>query len=1097
MVREISEWLERLRLGQYAKSFAENDVDRDLLFELSEDDLIKLGVTSLGHRKRLFKEIAALREEARSGPDSAPRTQDDAERRQLTVMFCDLVGSTELSGRLDPEDLRDVLRRYQAAVTTAVTRYGGHVGQYLGDGVLVYFGWPHAFEDQAHRAVAAALDSIANVKQVTVDGDTRLNARVGIASGPVVIGEFIDYTGQDVQAVTGKTPNLAARLQGLADPGQVVIDVHTRQLVGTAFRMEDRGEQRLKGFNRPVSVWQVVGQSQVDSRFVAAQSGRPSRLIGRNRELTQLRRRWVQARQSKGQTVLLSGEAGIGKSRIVQAFCDGIAEEQNRQFSCQCSPLHTNSAFHPVIRLLERLSEFGPDDDGETRLDKVEALLDRAAMPRDANAPLLAALLSLPGGDRYPDLSLSASQIRERTIELLVSLLVELGRRSPVVFLLEDAHWIDPTTETLIGAAMERIADAPVLLLITHRPDFVPPWPEGPRVTRLDLHKLTQEQGGELVRAVGGDALDDRTVTQILDRADGVPLFIEELTKALLESDGDRAEIPLSLQASLVARLDRLGEAAKVAQLAALLGRSFHYRFIRAVSDVDEAALDRALVAMTEAELLSQTGTPPRSVYAFRHALIQDAAYETLLKSRRARYHGKTADVLLRDFASQAEAEPELVARHFSLAGQPDRAVEYWLRAGRRAGERSAHLEAVAHLEKALQEIDLLPKSAERDAREYAVRIPLGASLLTLRGWSSAEVEKNYQRALKLSASSSEKQEMLIALRGLTNVFFLKGELKKARKLADRELAIARDQDSQTMLMGGYRSVGMCSFFAGQFVAARGNLEQASAIYDPAIHHGHRFVYGTDPAVISRSVLGWAHWFLGDFQAARRSIAAALSLAAELDHPFSLAYANSLAASVHQVFREPDTVVQHAELAIAISEENGYPYWIAWSTALKGWAMSALGRHEDGIAAVDRGLEIYESTGARQVRPYILTLLAEIQGRAGAPEAGLATLKAACRPGNDTDVIFYEAEAIRLLGALKRQSGIDDGRKCFDRAVSLARRQGARSLELRAALSAAEGPGAGAADRDRLAEIAGLFDDGDLCADLREARDRLAAPPAD
>ena len=628
MVRDIAEWLEKLKLGQYAKAFADNDVDQDLLFELSDEDLVKLGITSLGHRKRLFREIAALRSKAplaksselAESPAPRPYSDTDAERRQLTVMFCDLVGSTELSWRLDPEDLREVLRRYQNAVTEAVSRYGGHIGQYLGDGVLVYFGWPHAYEDQAERAVWASLESIAKVKQVTVDSDTYLNARVGIASGPVVIGEFVDHTGQEVQAVTGKTPNLAARLQALAEPGQVVIDAHTRRLVGTAFRMDACGDRVLKGFPRPVSIWQVLGRGQAESRFAATHSGSLSRFIGRKSELRRLARHWSLAKKAEGQVVLLSGEAGIGKSRMAQAFWDSIADEKCLRLSCQCSPLHTNSAFYPVIQLLERLAEFGAEDDDESRLDKLEGLLRGASMPIGTDASLIATLLSLPIADRYGALDLSPQQTRDRTIELLVTLLTDLGQGRPVVFLLEDAHWIDPTTETLIAEAMKRIADASVLMVITHRPDYSPTWAQEAGVGRIDLHKLSREHGAELVRATGAD-LKDRVVTEILARADGVPLYIEELTKSLLESD--EAEIPASLQASLVARLDRLGDAAKVAQLAALIGRSFHYRFIRAVSELPGEELDRALTAMTESELLSQTGTPPRAVYAFRHALIQ------------------------------------------------------------------------------------------------------------------------------------------------------------------------------------------------------------------------------------------------------------------------------------------------------------------------------------------------------------------------------------------------------------------------------------------------------------------------------------------
>ena len=1062
MVRDIAEWLEKLKLGQYAKAFADNDVDQDLLFELSDEDLVKLGITSLGHRKRLFKEIAALRSNAplarslelAEPPAPRPYSDTDAERRQLTVMFCDLVGSTELSGQLDPEDLREVLRRYQNAVTEAVSRYGGHVGQYLGDGVLVYFGWPHAYEDQAERAVWAGLDAIANVRNVTLEDNEHLNARVGIASGPVVIGHFVDYTGQDISAVTGRTPNLAARLQALAEPGQVVTDAHTRRLVGTTFRLDACGDRALKGFPRPVSVWQVLGRGQAESRFAASHSGSLSRFIGRKGELRQLATHWSLAKKAKGQVVLLSGEAGIGKSRMAQAFWDSIADEECLRLSCQCSPLHTNSAFYPVIQLLERLAEFGTEDDVESRLDKLEGLLGRASMPISSEAPLIATLLSLPIAGRYGALELSPQQIRDRTIELLVTLLTNLGQDRPVVFLLEDAHWIDPTTETLIAEAMKRIADASILMVITHRPEYTPQWAREPGVGRIELHRLSREHGVELVRAAGA-ALQDRVVSEIVARADGVPLYIEELTKSLLESD--EAEIPASLQASLVARLDRLGDAAKVAQLAALLGRSFHYRFIRAVSELPAAELDRALTAMTDSELLTQTGTPPRAVYAFRHALIQDAAYETLLKSRRARYHGRTAEVLLRDFANQADAEPELVARHFSLAGELERAVEYWLRAGQRAGERSAHVEAIAHLQKGLQELDRYSDPRTRDEVELDLRVAIGTSLGALKGWSSPEVEMNYRRAHLIGASVGSTRKYSLALSGLANVFLLKGEIGKARELADNELATALEKDDMTLQLRGHRFVGMCSFLAGEFEAARKHLRSGSVTYNRSAHNVKGYVYSADPAVVCLSITAWISWFLGEFGQARNDIETALDLAGELQHPFGQAYAHSLAASVHHAGRNPEAAGEHANKAIAISEEHDFPYWLGWSTVMLGWAIAAVGRPDQGLITLERGLEKYESTGARQVRPYILTLMAEMYGWLGEPQKGLDVLEGAYGPGNKTDVRFYEAESLRIRGELLRQLGSGDGRECFDRALILARRQSARMLELRAAMSAARG----------------------------------------
>lgn len=1063
MVRDIGKWLEELKLGQYATAFAENDVDEDLLFELSDDDLVKLGITSLGHRKRLFKGIEALkpldeaddRPPAGEPPVASRQAAAEAERRQLTVMFCDLVGSTELSGRLDPEDLREVLQRYQDAVTSAVVRYGGHVGQYLGDGVLVYFGWPQAYEDQAERAIWAGLDAIAAVKTVKLNDNSCLDARVGVASGPVVIGKFVDYTGREVKAVTGKTPNLAARLQGLAGPGQMVIDADTRRLVGTAFKFEDDGPHDLKGFAEPVSVWHVVGRGQAESRFEAAHPGHLSPFIGRVRELDLIQEHWSLAKNAKGRVVMLSGEAGIGKSRTLQAFCDAIAGERYSRLSCQCSPYHTNSAFHPIIESLERLAGFGADDDGETRLDRLEELLRVSPNHLDSEIPLFAELLSLPVENRYGAIDLSPQQIRDRTIDALIDRLVDMSLRRPILLVLEDAHWIDPTTETLIGKAMEKIADAPVLMLITHRPDYTPQWPDLPQLAKIDLHKLSRKQGANLVQAAGGDDLAKGVVAEILTRADGVPIFIEELTKSLLESDATEAEIPVSLQASLVARLDRLGNAAKVAQLAAVLGRSFHYRFIRAVSDLGDAELHRALDAMTGSEMLSQTGAPPGSVYAFRHALIQDAAYETLLKSKRARYHGKIADVLLQEFADQAAAEPEVVARHLSLAALPARAVEFWLRAGQRASERSAHVEAVAHLEKGLRQLELLPESPSRDEQELALRVTVGASLATLKGWSAPEVEVNYQRAHKLSESGSDMRKFLLALGGLANVFMLKGEVKKARELADEEVTVALEQNDTALLLRGYRFVGLASFLAGEFDLARENLRRGSANFDRSAHQAKGLAYSTDPAVLGLCIIAWNNWFLGDFDQAHDDINAALELSEELQHPFSLAYAQSFAASIHQVSRNPAAVLIHAEAAIALSEKHDFPYWLAWSTVMLGWAQSALGDPDGGMKTLKSGLEQYENTGARQIKPYILTLLAEMYGKAGKPKKGIRTLAGAYGPGNTTEVQFYEAEAIRLHGELLHQIHPGDGQEYFDKALALARNQGARALELRTVVSIA------------------------------------------
>jgi len=1092
MPDDVGRWLEELGLGEYAGAFAKNRIDSGLLARLTNDDLKDIGVAAVGDRRRLLDAIAARFEQG----DDAPASGRSAEvgRRQLTVLFCDMVGSTEMSQRLDPEDLREVIRRYQDAVTVAAARYGGHVARYLGDGVLIYFGWPTAYEDQAERAIWAGLEALGAVARVELEAGSRLSARIGIASGQVVIGDLIGKAGRDVAAVTGETPNLAARLQGMARPGQVVIDAVTCGLVGSAFELEDLGTHELKGFPQPVPIWNVVGEGVAESRFEAARAGRLARFIGRQHELGLVWERWALAKRGDGQAVLLSGEAGIGKSRLIQALRDAIGAERHFHLSHQCSQYHTNSAFHPIVQRLGRVAGFTAADDAEARLDKLEAMLRASSDDAGAYAPLFAALLSLPGERRYGRLELSAEQHRERTIAALVEYLLELSRRRPVLFVLEDAHWIDPTTEEMIGEAMMQIADAPVLMLVTYRPDYEPPWSGLPNLSTIALSRLSREHCAEIVKAVGGEELPEGLTAQIIARASGVPLFVEELTRSLLESDDDKLEIPASLQASLTAKLDRLGEAGKVAQLAATLGRSFNYRFIKAVSALSDSELDQALGVMTDTGLLFRRGAPPQATYTFKHALIQDAAYETLLRRKRQQYHRQIADVLLQEFPEEAAVEPEVIARHLSLAGLPERAVEYWLLAGQRAGERSAHREAIASLESGLRELERLSPSPSRDEHEFALRIALGASLLTVKGWSDPNVEGNYERAQALSARTGDVRKLFVALRGLANVFFLKGEVNNTRRLVDRLLVMAQEQNDSSMLLEAYRSTGMCALFVGDFEVARENLQRANAMYDRSEHHALAYVYGTDPAVVGRSAAAWALWFLGHPGQAIESSESALRLARDLDHPFSLAYAQSLAASLHQFRRDPDAVLKHADAAIANASERDYPYWLGWSGVMRGWALAALGDPQAGLEVLQEGLQRYENTGARQIKPYILTMLAEIYGWSGLPRKGVEVLSEAFAPGNKTDVQFFEAEAFRLCGELMRQAQEKGVEPVLQQAIDLARRQGTRLLQLRAAISLCRAvQDVSAAQLSEIRDLLDAFDPALDDQDLRAARDYLAA----
>jgi class 3 adenylate cyclase/tetratricopeptide (TPR) repeat protein len=721
MSDELRRWLEQIGLAQYAETFAANDIELDVLPELSDEDLKELGLTP-GHRRRLQRAIAERTDETviASAPEPPRR---DAERRQLTVLFCDLVGSTELSARHDPEDFRELLRRYHDSLTAVVMRYGGYVANYLGDGILAYFGWPRADEDQAAQAVRAGLDGVAAIKNLA------LQARVGIASGMVVVGDIEGAGRRQTGAIAGETPNLAARLQTLAGPGQVVIGGLTRQLIGNAFALDDLGPQELKGIAEPVKVWRVLAERSVESRFDAL-GGRLTPFIGREHELALLIDRFERAEAGDGQAVQLSGEAGIGKSRLVLRLHERLAllAHPPTRIRMQCSPFHTASLLHPVFRQLEYAAGFSAEDTFEAKLDKLEALLREGADDVAEGMALLAPLLSLPASDRYGAIELPAERRRERVLRILGDQLCGLAQRYPVLLIFEDAHWLDPATRDFIDHLLPRIADVPVLMVITHRPEFQSEWTRRPHVTALTLGRLSRGQGIEVVRAGGGAALSADVVGRIGQRAGGVPLFIEELTKSVLDSGNafGESEIPETLQASLLARLDRLGPDTKeVAQIAAVIGREFGAELLRAVTRKPVEALAAELGRLVTAEIVLP-GASALDGHMFRHALIQDAAYQSLLLSRRREYHGKIAETLEREFLEVAESQPELLAQHYTTAEMPVRAIPYWLRAGERSRARSAVLEAIGHFERGLAMARDLPEGADRSRQILALLLALG-----------------------------------------------------------------------------------------------------------------------------------------------------------------------------------------------------------------------------------------------------------------------------------------------------------------------------------------------------------------------------------
>ncbi len=835
---DIGAWLRNLGLERYEAAFRDNEIDAEVLPTLTAEDLKDLGVTVIGHRRKLLNAIAALAEAAEPAPGpqteagegakaSARARPAEAERRQLTVMFVDLVGSTELSARLDPEDMREVIRAYQDACAGVITRFEGFVAKFMGDGVLAYFGYPRAHEDEAERAVRAGLALAATVGGLSVRDGEALAARIGIATGLVVVGDLVGEGAAREQAVVGDTPNLAARLQGIAPPGQVVIADATRRLLGAGFALEDLGERELKGISEPVPAFAVTGERPVESRFEAMSGPTLLPMVGRDQELALLLERWARAKAGEGQGVLLVGEAGIGKSRISHALLDVLADEPHLRVRYQCSPYHGDSALWPVIRQLNHAAGLGAEDPLEVRLDKLEALLERAG-GRDA-APLIADLLGLDGATRYGPLSLTPQGQRARTLRALTEQLLGLAARQSVLVVLEDAHWIDPTTLELIEQCLDRIADAGVLLLLTSRPDRQPKIAAHPHVTRLALNRLGRGGVEAIVARLGGDHLPAETIDAIIARTDGVPLFVEELTKAILETG--EASIPASLHDLLMARLDRIPEVKEVAQTAACIGREFSYKLLAAVSSLADNELGDALGRLINAELIFQRGRPPDATYSFKHALVQDAAYESLLKSRRRWLHAAFGRALESEVGSPVEAGLDVIAEHFAKGAVWPKAMEFYRRAAEGARRRHAIKEGLALYDQALA------AGGHLDAREAAdslMSIYQARSELYFAIGSFEQSRAENARMLDIARSVGNRDRESIALAGMAWAGMWAEDFPSALAHAREAIEVAEAVGCQAALGNAHMTTGFVQAVSGRLDRAGEALSKTLTICRPA-----------------------------------------------------------------------------------------------------------------------------------------------------------------------------------------------------------------------------------------------------------------------
>jgi class 3 adenylate cyclase/tetratricopeptide (TPR) repeat protein len=1074
-MRGIAEWLASIGLGEYAQRFADNAIDLSVVRDLTEQDLKDLGVL-LGHRRKILRAIAELDGVAPAPTETAtePVLRVDAERRHLTVMICDLVGSTALSARLDPEDMRAVIDAYHAACARITRTYDGFLAEFRGDGILAYFGYPIAHEDDAERTVRAGLDIIAAVARLETRAREPLAVRIGIASGLVVVGDLSREGASREHAVVGDTPNLAARLQALAEPGTVVVAASTRRLLGDLFHLRDLGRREVEGIAAPVAAWAVEGVSDSESRFEAVRAAGLTDLIGREGELDFLLERQRLAWKGEGQIVLISGEPGIGKSRLAAALAERSAGEAHTRLRYQCSPYHTNSALRPFIAQLERAAGFKADDTSEQRLDKLEALLAMSASRIENVAPLFAALLSIPFGERYQPLTLSPTQQRRRTLAALLDQFEGLARGQPILLLFEDAHWADATSLELLDLTIERVRQLPVLALFTFRPEFEPPWVDLPNVGTLTLGRLDHNDVESMVaRLTGGRVLPTEVMKQIVTKTDGNPLFVEELTKAVLEAgiliedaEGYRLEgplpalaIPATLQDSLMARLDRLAPVKEIAQVGATIGREFSYALVRVLVGGDESALKHRLAQLEQAGLVFRRDEPPEeAVYSFKHSLVRDAAYESLLKSRRQQLHGQIASALEQRFADIVASQPEIVAHHFTAAGLVNPAIDYWLKAGHLALSRSANAEAVKHLRQGIELTQSQAPSANRVRKQLDFYLALGPAVAATEGYAAPETLRVFSHARDLLGEGGTSTEQMTVLWSTYLAHSIRAEHTAALEVARQCLALAAEHEHPGMAALANRFIGQTLWMMGGFLDARFHLERTldlCAAHQETITSYRKF--GVDDEVSALSALSRTLWILGYLEQATAAAGQALARARTMGLAFTTALALDGEALLGALGADLKRAAVHADEAIAHTIEHGIANYEQRARFIQGALLAQSGDPQRGIELMRKAIAAADSSAARHRRTLYLGHVAAAHASLGQPEAGLALLDEAIQTAEKTDQRFFEAELCRLRGEMLLMLGRRDEAETGLRwALTIAQHQQARWWELRAATTLAK-----------------------------------------
>ena len=1114
---DIAEWLGRQGLGQYAQTFAENHIDYSVLPDLTEDDLEKLGL-SLGHRKKLLRAIDAVwgtrqardtTKVARTGAEAtSPVQHREAEFRQITVMFCDLVGSTQLSEKLDPEDLQKIIDSYRRECSTAIRRYGGEVARYLGDGVLAFFGWPYAHEDDAPRAVHAALEIVSVVTKISES--VTLACRVGVCSGPVVVGEIRNSTASWSMDAVGETPNIAARLQTLAEPNTVLISESTRRLVSATFDLQGLGPQALKGITEPVRAYRVLAAKSAGSRFEAAHAGTLTPLVGRSSELRLLLDRWEKVKEGDGQVILLSGIPGVGKSRLLHELKSHVEEEPHILLHHQCSPYHNQSAFHPVIEQIEQAAHLIAREADADKITKLQAYLPRSTNSSIEPLLLIANLLSISTENQQHLSELTPQQIKNRTISTLVEMLLAFSVQRPTLCIFEDAHWLDASTLELLELMISRIAHARVLLIVSSRPEFRPTWLAHANVSTHSLTRLSQAEVKTMIRdLLRGGNMPQKLVDQIIEKADGVPLFIEELTSSTLsaplrETLGHTEQpaslrVPETLSDALMERLDRAAPSRRVAQIAAVIGREFSDDLLSAAARIDEEDMQSALSLLEQADIIYRVGISPFVRFAFKHVLLRDAIYDSLLKSKRQQIHADIAAILVHDFPKLVENQPEVLALHYQEASNHQMAIRYWFESGQRAVAHSANVEAIANFRKALQLLNALPETPERIKQEIDIQLALGIPLIAVRGYTAAETREAFSRARTLCLRLGDIPEYFQALFGLWGNHWMCGKNDEALRMADEFLSRSRALSDPVLLMVANRVMGSTLLTLGDFQSSASHFEETIRLSTGREERPLYNLYMVGPRAASLLLLSWDLWILGYPDQALSRVSEALALGKDLGHPYTVAFAHYMTSVVHLLRGDAAHALESAERSFEMSQEQRFSLYAILSRISRGRAIGELGRLGEARVELTQGIDEARRNGVGFMLPMMDSWLADVHTKTGENEYALSFVERALTNIGDVTGRSWEAELHRqraqILLALD-PSKLREAESHLQKSIEVARGQSAKSLELRAATNLAElwrAQGRPDEARALLEPICHWFNEGAETADLKQARDAQSA----